>query len=279
MASRILHISVGKLLRPLIRVQIRYGVSHGEFTDIAKRVYVETAELDFRPNARRKQSTSGVSMMTGINRKEVGRIRKLPVWGEDELAEDEVATSYNRGVRIISGWSRDGDFVDERSEPRPLALDGGNGSFTDLVKRYSGDIQVRAVLDELLRLGAVVEGSDGLVRVTTDAAFVPHKDKDAKFNIMGSSAADLLATLDHNIECAFEDRRLQLTTAYNNLPREAVRRFALFSHDRSVALLREFDQWLAEHDRDSSDNVQGEGRLRTGIGIYFIEEEVGEQGS
>lgn len=273
MANRNLHIAVGKLLKPLIRVLIRYGVSHGEFIDIAKRVYVDTAEREF-PLSGRKQSISRVSMLTGINRKEVGRIRQLAL-----LAEDEVNASYNRAVRIISGWNRDGDFADDQFRPLPLAVDAGRGSFAELVKRYSGDIPVRAVLDELLRVGAVFEDADGLIHLTADSAYVPHQDKDAQFDIMGSSVADLLATLDHNFESAAEDTRLQLTTAYDNLPIETVQRFKQLSHDRSVALLKEFDQWLAEHDRDSSLNLQGEGHMRAGIGIYYFEEEIVEQDS
>lgn len=273
MANRNLHVAVGKLLKPLIRVLIRYGVSHGEFIDIAKRVYVDTAEREFVLSGR-KQSISRVSMLTGINRKEVRRISQLA-----QLAEDDINASYNRAVRIISGWSRDGDFADDQLRPLPLAVDAGSGSFTELVKRYSGDIPVRAVLDELLRVGAVFEDADGLIHLTADSAYVPHQDKDAQFDIMGSSVADLLATMDHNFESAAENTRLQLTTAYDNLPVAAVRRFKQISHDASVALLKEFDQWLSEHDRDANVNVEGEGRLRAGIGIYYFEEELGEQDS
>jgi|TARA_Y100000310_G_scaffold333635_2_gene411583 hypothetical protein len=272
MAERNLHLALEKLLKPLIRALIRYGVSHGEFADIAKRVYVDTAERDF-PLAGRKQSISRVSMLTGISRKEVRRIGQLVL-----LAEGDVSTSYNRAVRIISGWNRDSDFADGES-PMPLAVDGSDGSFTELVKRYSGDIPVRAVLDELLRVGAVFEDADGLIHLTVGAAYVPHQDKDAQFEIMGNCVADLLATLDHNFESAADDTRLQLTTAYDNLPSEAVHLFKQMSHDRCVALLREFDQWLSDHDRDSSADVEGEGRVRAGIGIYFFEEDIAEEDS
>lgn len=270
MASQSLQTAVGKLLRPLIRVLIRYGVSHAEFADIAKRVYVDTAEREFTLPGR-KQSMSRVTMLTGIYRKEVRRIMQLA-----DLAEDEVTTSHNRAVRIISGWNRDSEFSDSQTRPRPLALDG-DGSFSELVKRYSGDIPVRAVLDELLRVEAVFRDADGLIHLTVDTAYVPHQDKDAQFNIMGSSVADLLTTLDHNFESTAEDSRLQLTTAYDNLPLEAVQRFKKLCRDRCTDLLNEFDHWLGEHDRDSNENVLGEGRLRAGIGIYYIEEEIGEQ--
>lgn len=264
--------AVATLLKPLIRALIRYGVSHGEFADIAKRVFVESAENDFTLTGR-KQSISRISMLTGVNRKEVTRIRRL-----EALEDDETTPAYNRAVRIISGWNRDADFSSDGTLPGPLPMEGA-GSFSDLVKRYSGDIPVRAVLDELLRVGAVSIDDEGLIHLTSESAYVPAEDKDAQFNIMGNSVADLLSTLDHNFESGAGATRLQLTTAYNNLPREAVRQFQTMSHDRSVALLRDFDQWLGKYDRDASADVEGEGRLRAGIGIYYFEENLGHQDS
>jgi hypothetical protein len=61
---------------------------------------------------------------------------------------------YNRATRVLTGWARDADFLDRRGQPRPLEVDGA-ASFAVLVKRYSGDMPARAVLDELVRVGAV----------------------------------------------------------------------------------------------------------------------------
>ena len=69
-----LALTILKLLRPLVRVLLKNGVSYGEFTELAKQSFVMTAELDYRPDSR-KQSVSRIAMMTGITRKEVSRIR------------------------------------------------------------------------------------------------------------------------------------------------------------------------------------------------------------
>lgn len=257
-----------KLLEPLVRILIRYGLSFGEFQSIAKQVYVEVADKDFRlPN--RKQTIARMAMLTGIQRKEVSRLIAEDI---DVLASLDI--SYNRAVRVISGWHRDAEFLGHDGEPCALPFDGEEGSFSGLVKRYSGDLTARAVLDELERVGSVRRDEEGLIHLATESGYIPSGDQEAQFNIMGLSVADLLGTLDHNLEADGRDTRLQLTTAYNNLPLSAVEQFRRLSREQSLALLKQLDEWLAEHDRDVGGEPasEREGRFRAGIGIYYIEE-------
>jgi hypothetical protein len=251
-----------RLLKPLVRILIRYGIPFGEFREIAKQTYVEVAEEDFKiPN--RKQTVSRISMLTGIQRKEVARLIT-----EHNDVEETIDAGYNRGVRVISGWHRDSEFLDEQGEPLALPLDGEQGSFSALVKRYSGDLPVRAVLDELERVGSIQRDAADMIRPISQSGYIPSADKNAQFNIMGQSVLDLLNTLNHNIENDNGNTRLQLTTAYDNLPRSAVERFKLMS--------RTDDDWLSENDRDANADlaVANDGRYRAGIGIYYIEEQI-----
>ena len=66
-----------RLLRPLVRILLRNGVSYSTFADYAKWVYVDVASKEFGIRGR-KQSTSRVSVLTGLSRKEVMRVRQLP---------------------------------------------------------------------------------------------------------------------------------------------------------------------------------------------------------
>ncbi|MDP7144684.1 MAG: DUF6502 family protein [Pseudomonadales bacterium] len=256
------------LLRPLVRIMLRHGVSYGEFAEITREVYVASADKDF-PVSGRKQSVSRIALLTGLNRKEVARLRQ-----QEESPAGQ--SSYNRGVRIISGWSRDSEFQDSSGKPAALTADGPAPSFAELVKKYSGDIPVRAVLDELLRVGAVRLDTKGSIHLKNDSAYVPGNDKDAQFQILGASVADLLDNLDHNLDAEEGMTRLQLTTAYNNLSRSAVENFRSMSHEDARAFLKKMDRWLAAHDRDAGDvpSNEDESRMRAGIGIYYIEQEM-----
>jgi hypothetical protein len=258
--------AISRILRPLARIMLRYGVSYGEFAEIARQIFVTAADEDF-PLTGRKQSVSRIAVLTGLSRKEVSRLR-----GQTGLIVEQ--TSYNRGVRIISGWNRDPEFLDESGNPMSLDTEGQESSFALLVKRYSGDIPTRAALDELLRVGAIRRDSDGKIHLNSESAYVPSDDKDAQFQILGASVSDLLGTIDYNLEAEPGTTRLQLTTAYDNLPRAAVDNFRALSRQEARLLLKKMDEWLAEHDRDSTDEIQGEGRVRAGIGIYYIEQEI-----
>jgi hypothetical protein len=37
--------------------------------------------------------------------------------------------------------------------------------------------------------------------------------------------------------------------------------------------LEKLDRWLAQHDRDSNPKIEGAGRKRVGLGIYYFEED------
>src|SRR5512135_1484512 len=80
----ILPVAVARILKPLVRILLRNGVSYKTFADIAKRQYIEVARNEF-PIERRKQSVSRVSVITGLTRKEVSRVIALDI-SEDEDA-------------------------------------------------------------------------------------------------------------------------------------------------------------------------------------------------
>ena len=100
--------AVLRLLRPLVRILLRNGVSYRTFSDFAKWVYVDVARKEFGIEGR-KQTTSRVSVITGLSRKEVLRVRQLD--RPDDQASSE---RYNRAARVIAAWRRENDFLDSR---------------------------------------------------------------------------------------------------------------------------------------------------------------------
>ena len=55
-----------RILKPLVRVLLRNGLSHAEFSEIARRVFVEVGFEDFEID-RRKQTVSRVAVLTGLS--------------------------------------------------------------------------------------------------------------------------------------------------------------------------------------------------------------------
>src|SRR5690349_420533 len=176
----------------MFRVLLRQSMSFATFEEIAKRVYVEVAMKDFAIEGK-QPSISRAAILSGLTRKEVSRL--LAVTGPGESDEGE---RYNRASRVLTGWLRDAAFLDVNGMPRLLPEEGEN-SFAELVRRYSGDVPPRAVLDELVRVGAVLRRNDGRIELLA-RAYVPSSGVDEKLAILGSDVADLITTIDHNIE-------------------------------------------------------------------------------
>jgi len=256
----ILHGAVSRLLRPLARVLLLHNVSFLTFSDLAKRVFIEVAEESFPPQGR-KQSISRIAMLTGLSRKEVLRVKRLP-----HHYDEEAMSQQERSTRVISGWTRDQRFLDKDGAPLPLHFDGPEGSFNDLVRSYSGDIPTRAVLDELLRVGLAERQEDGRIRLIA-RAYIPRAGTAEKLSILGVEVADLLNTLDHNINAEDEEPYFQRKVCYYRFPAHHLPELRQLAQKRAQNLLEELNRWMAEHDEADAD----EEIRRSGVSIYYFE--------
>lgn len=266
-ARETLTIAIYRLLRPLVRILLRYGMPFGSFMQIAKQVYVEIAEQDFKLPGK-KQTDSRISVITGLTRKDVKLFRNRSV-----TEDGDTAARYNRAARVINGWIQDRSYLDGWNKPMILAVEGAGSTFTSLVRDYGGDIPVRAVLDELLRVGAVERLDDGRVRLLQNA-YVPHTGEVDKLHILGKDTALLIKTFDHNLRFPdTEEHWFQRKVAYNNLPQEAVPILQNMVSNQGQKFLEEINSWLSNQDRDNNPHAKGSGRCHAGVGIYFFQEE------
>jgi hypothetical protein len=257
--------AVLKLLRPLVRILLRNGVSYGTFSDIAKWIYVDMATNEFGIEGR-KQSTSRVSVITGLSRKEVSRMQNITK--PDDRSGNE---KYNRAARVIAAWRREVDFLDTHGQPADLSLAGPWATFSELVRRFSGDVPARAILDELIHVGVVEKLKNGKIRLLANA-YIPKSSETDKLHILGSDVAHLISTIDYNLRPDLAESRFQRKVAYDNLPDEVLPEFRKLSGKKAQSLLEKLDKWLAEHDRDTTQTSKGSGRNLAGLGIYYFEE-------
>ena len=265
-----LNSAVMLLLRPLCRLLLRHHVPFAAFEELAKHVYVQSAMEDFGIPGKRP-TLSRASILTGLTRKDVQRLVAQPA--PARAASDE---GYSRAARVLTGWARDGDFHAPGGAPKALALQEGSHSFAALVRRYSGDMPARAMLDELLRVGAVRERDDGRIELATPA-YIPKTGEVEKLGILGSDAADLIATIDHNLAAEQKNPRFQRKVMYRNYPSAPLSAFRRHSAAEAQALLEKFDRWLVEHASDDTAETKDAPRTRVGVGIYYFEEPMAPQ--
>jgi Family of unknown function (DUF6502) len=256
--------AISQLLEPLCRLLLRHNVSFDAFVEIAKRSYVSVAMNDFAIPGK-KTSISRASILTGLTRKEVQRLVTL---SDDK--DSTKAEPVNRATRVLTGWVRDSDYRDSAGNPLPLSVQDGTNSFADLVRKYSGDMPVRAVLDELLRVGAITLRADHRIDLAT-RAYVPQASEIEKLKIFGSDTADLISTIDHNLQHGVTAPRYQRKVLYTTIPASVVPEFQRESAARAQALLEHLDRWLSTKDIKTPDNEPDIERVRLGLGIYHIE--------
>ncbi len=260
MVKQVLIDALTQLLRPLVRITLRQGLSAEAFEEVVRRVYVDVAEKDFAL-AGKKQTTSRIGVLTGLNRKEVARLKKLPL-----THDEQQPASQNRVERVVSAWLSDASFQDEKGDPRPLAFQGEH-SFAELVRRYSGDMPARAVADELIRIGVLAEADDRKLRLLS-RGYVPDPESQELIRILGSHAEDWFNTFDHNMTHGRDEARYQRQVIYTDVPAQHAEEFRSLSARWGQQTLEELDRWLAEKKatRDTDEPT-----VRLGLGIYEIE--------
>ncbi|MDH5632899.1 MAG: DUF6502 family protein [Gammaproteobacteria bacterium] len=257
--------AVIQLLKPLVKLLLRYGVPFGAFSDLAKQVYVDVAMNQFDVPGR-KTTVSRTSVLTGLSRKEVSR-----VLGLDPVVANSGASQYNRAARVIAAWVRDQRFCTANGAPAELPVEGAVNSFSELVRLYSGDVPARAILDELVRVGTV-ELTDSSHVILKVRSYIPETGEPEKVQILGQDVAGLISTIEHNLNPAVAPY-FQRKVFYDNLPDDAAEELQQLTREHGQMFIERMDKWMAQHDRDVNPSINGTGRRRIGIGVYYFEEQ------
>lgn len=252
------------LLGPLVRILLRHGISYAEFSEIAKAVYVEVALKDFKV-AGRKATRTRVAVMTGLTRKEVKRVI-------DEAIKDryEPKSKFSRLGRVLVGWHTDTDFTGPYGLPLELQYETNNPgepTFAELVKRHSGDMSPRSILDELIRVGAVRETDAGWYRVLRREYITDAQGRDT-FERTGFIVRNFINTVDFNMtkSAPGKGRFERHVFPADGLRAEDVTKFDAFLRERCQALLEELDNWLAK--LPVPEAARGDEVIHTGVGVY-----------
>ena len=256
-----------KLLQPLVRILIRYGVSYGEVNEVLRSVFVEVAERDFDMPGR-KTSQSRIAILTGLTRKEVAKQKTILDSGEAL----EIVSNLNRVARVLEGWHMDPDFTGPYGMPLELPFDSASGrSFVELVRRHSGDMAPRAMADELMRVGAIERLSSGSLKVLTRAYFAEHLRPDA-LQRFGEVVRDFVATHEYNIrrKTVGPGRFERIVYAADGLRADLLPAFEVLLRSKGQTLLVELDNWISAQESTPSPQRSGTKRVRTGVGIYHF---------
>jgi len=271
--TEILRRALRSLLRPLVRLLLQNQITFPALTGLLREVYVELADTDPEFQLTGKRHTdSRVSLLTGIHRKEVSRLRAEPT------AEAPPPRPASLGSLILSRWVGVGDFHGSDGRPRPLpryAGDTAGASFESLVESVSKDIRPRAVLDEWLRLGVAHLDADENV-VLNSESFVPDRGFEEKAVFFGRNLRDHIAAGAHNLEGGAPPF-LDSSVYYAHLSPDSVAELEELARERGLAVLRAVNARAVElQQRDATDPVTAGGRMSFGIWFHRAQQESGD---
>jgi hypothetical protein len=140
--------ALATIFDPLLALAFDVGLSVQELNHLLRwrAVHVAVARL-LRESGQR--SNSRIAIITGIPRSEVAKLLRF------SKTRGRATVSLQPARRMLNGWFTDPKFLNSLGKPAVLPIFGKRRSFESLVAKYGVGIPVRAMLDELVQIGAI----------------------------------------------------------------------------------------------------------------------------
>ncbi|WP_051640879.1 DUF6502 family protein [Thiomicrorhabdus sp. Milos-T2] len=261
--------ALSNMLRPLVRLLIHQDITYIGLLNLLKRTYVEVAEESFTIE-NKKLTDSRISLLTGIHRGDVKRIRTENL---NQPTEKELKASLSS--QLISIWMGHQGYINKNGEPLALFRyqQDGSPSFEELVFSVSKDKHPRSILDEWLSQNLVELVTKNKIEKVqlSQASYVPAEDFEEKLFFAGKNIGSHLTTVAHNLENqvpAMFDRAVY----YSGLTEASIQKLEASSNEKMLAALTELNQLasqLQEQDKNSEHAKKANREMH--VGAYFCQ--------
>jgi len=245
------------------------GLTFPVLADTLRRLYVEIAVKDIltQPKAR---TDSRISLLTGVHRKEIRRLREMPV---DPSEAPDIVTLASQ---IVARWVGTAPFIDAAGRPLPLRRVNGDAndlkpSFDKLVEAVTTDIRPRAVLDDLLGHGVVVMDEADCVKLNTDA-FIPRPGREEQLFYFARNLHDHVAAAVANITAAEVPPFLDRSVHYDRLTPEQAETLREYARAAAMRVLLDVNK-RAQELTEANPDAQPPNPRRINFGIYIFDDD------
>ncbi|WP_221800708.1 DUF6502 family protein [Oceanobacter mangrovi] len=258
--------AASRVLKPLVRLLLKNQVTYPLLQPLLKQLYVEVADQEFMLEDGKRQTESRLSLLTGIHRKEIKRLR------EDVIPAPQAPANLSLGGQLLAYWlSQPGYQAD--GQPQPIARQSrqpGDISFETLVETVGRqDIRPRAVLDEWQRLGIVTLNTEDQVMLTAEA-YIPSGNEEEQLYYWQRNLADHIETASRNLDPQ-QTPLLERSVYYGQLSEHAVTELHDYYRQQSMELLKRVN------DKARQLKLESPGNWRMNAGVYFSQQPLNQQ--
>ena len=245
------------LLDPLFAAFARLAVARGIlFPDLMERLkthYVDAA----RGMANGKVTDSRLSVLTGLQRRDIVRLRELP-------AREERS---NHLARLVALWQTDEVYGAYKELPKS----GDAPSFEDLARTVRRDVHPRTMLDTLVATGTVAMSEDGQSVRLIKTSYQPLAGSEDQLAYLAKNFGDHLSAATENV-LGQDPPHFERALHYTALTEAQVEELRL---DYAAAQMVLFEQ-LSKKAAAMKQKSGGDGAHRFRAGGYFYATDKGD---
>jgi hypothetical protein len=264
--------AVKRVLRPIVRLLIRVGLSFDEFAEVARGAYIESA-IHEQPNGI-PPTRERIAFITGLSRHQVDyytdTVGALPA---------AVPTLAHLAIEVLHKWHTDPNYVGPYGIPLELEFDMPQGrSIQSLVAEIDPTASPGRVLEELLQAGSVTYSGEKHYRAISRWVISRGALSPLSIEYFADALTHLAQTIEHNFNLVdTESKRLERRVfADRGLPRKFLPSFETYARERANQFLLDIDDWLAHSLTDESKGADS--KVDAGVNVFlYLEPPTEEQ--
>jgi hypothetical protein len=254
--------SFRKILKPLIRILLRAGITYEDFREVIKGAYVEAAVRDGirgHPGAPTKEAYSAY---TGVPVEDVANLIS-----DDSLLAPPDVTNEAIITEVLHLWCTDTDYVGPYGLPLELDFDDTpERNLTVLINRSAPDADPKVILQEMLDYSVIKRVGSRHFRAGSRINLHADLMTPQALEHFGRTITDLSNTIEYNMGAPAAARRVQRSvSADGGLPEYALPEFEALLKDKVQKTLLEIDDWLASNRSRWS---KSDKTIPTGLSVY-----------
>ncbi|MGJ8625384.1 MAG: DUF6502 family protein [Sulfitobacter sp.] len=250
--------ALAALLGPLAQAMIAHGVTIGTANEALKNALLQAAVA----NSGTEMSDSQASLLTGIHRKDIKRLRHAD---EDETPR----RSSNAAALVISHWATDPEFQSSSGAPLNVPRTGGTSTpgFDSIVRKSRVDMAPGTVLNALLEQEIVIQLEDDTYKLLTRTFLPKPGSLEQVAAYQATLSAHIVAATQNLLSDENVKRHFDRVVRYSHLSQASVEALQEIASTKAQALLQEINEYAQDMQNNDQD---GETDGKFVFGAYIL---------